>query len=166
MRTRRWFYGVALVVTAGLLSLVAPVLNETTNCGGNTAALSKCQNYHAAVWVEASDITGQSFFITNVTGKAREQFAEMARDKSWTGQAHYLVSTQAFIPTKSEDHRILIVCDRAYTNVPKHWYWHAPPTHAVCYFDGRSGLISPSEFAALDLSMFKRLDELFPERTR
>jgi len=72
------------------------------------------------------------------------------------------------VPKDSKNRRILIVCDKAYTNGTSAFindfvnrFWHAPLAHAVGYSDGTVGLISPAEFAALDLSHFKRLDELF-----
>lgn len=69
------------------------------------------------------------------------------------------------MPVKEKDHsahRVIVVCDKPYRNVPEQWIGSAPPTHAAAFCDGSYGLISPTEFAALDRSTFTFLDELYP----
>jgi len=171
MRARLWFYGIASVIV-GLLLILTIGIPARTNCGGNSAALSDCQTYVLALLVEAADNPGHPFLLTNISPETRKEFAFIARPNHWIRKAHYLVSTEPLIgaelpiPKDPKNRRILIVCDTPFTNVPERRFWHAPPPiHVVGYSDGATGLISPAEFAALDRSTFKRLDELFPEST-
>jgi len=58
------------------------------------------------------------------------------------------------------DKQIIVVCDRAYDNVPQRMFGRSPRAHAVAYSTGDTGLISPEEFARLDLSGFMDLQTL------
>jgi len=51
-----------------------------------------------------------------------------------------------------EPKSLVMVCDCAYDNVPQRIFGRAPMRHAVLYSTGQVGLISPDEFAKLDLS--------------
>ena len=172
MRARLWFYGIAFLVILGLLFLMIPqpgCMITEYNHDGNFAALRFCAHYTGFLDTEmANNPTRRPLLLTSISPEIRAQFADIARPRRSTPNAHYLVSTQPFVraePEASANHknrRIVIVCDMPYTNVPMRKFWHAPPTHAVGYSDETTGLISPAEFAKLDLSKFKRLDELFP----
>lgn len=58
---------------------------------------------------------------------------------------------------------VIVVCDRAYDNVPQRLLWRAPMTHAVGYSTGETGLISPEEFAQLDRREFIDLSTMESE---
>lgn len=168
MRARLWFYGIVLLVIAGFAIVAIPAATSVTNCGRNSAALTDCGSFANLMVALADDKPNQPFLITNVPPEYREEFSRLARPDHWIPKAHFFVSTQPLVGTALDaqrdrkNRRILIVCDTPYTNVPERQFWHAPPTHAVGYSDGTTGLISPAEFAKLDFSTFKRLDELFP----
>ena len=165
MRARMYLYCISTLI-AGLILLGR--IPSTTNCGGNSVALSGCGEYVMAVLTCAADAPGKSFPVTNPSPELREQFAGIAHRTAGIHGAHYLVSTLPVfgkappIQRDPANRRILIVCDTSYRNVPQHLLWQAPAAHAVGYSDGTTGLISPSEFAALDRSAFKPLDQLFP----
>lgn len=55
---------------------------------------------------------------------------------------------------------VLVVCDRAFNNVPQRRFFPAPYTHAVVYSNCRSGLMSEGEFDRLDFSNFADLRDL------
>jgi hypothetical protein len=149
--------GAVLVCAATLL----PVFNRATNCGGNSAALFRVQEYALMVRVGAMDSSNHIFQVNKVMPEQRQRLAELAH-YYWIPGARFLVSTAPWSEQEPGPRRIIIVCDTPYRNVPQRWIGSSPPAHAVGYSDGSTGLISPAEFAALDRSLFAFLDELFP----
>ena len=173
MRARLWFYGISLVVIVGLLSLVIPNRGIYRN-PAKLALINErilCDLYVSYVLLNASNNPAHPFLITNVSPQTREYLSGLPRKNHWAPQARYLVSTQPLMGAELEilkhpkNRQILIVCDTPCTKLPNGVFSHRPPIHVVGYSDGETGLISPAEFAALDRSTFKRLDELFPEST-
>ena len=60
----------------------------------------------------------------------------------------------------------MIVCTKAYDNVPQRRFFKPEPTHAVGYADGTTDRISVEEFNRLDLSEFVSLSTIAPENVR
>jgi hypothetical protein len=155
---------VLLLVALGIGAAVLSGLSRTSNCGGNSAALSAVYAYAQIARIEAEDRPDHVFDVTSVTAQTGEELARLP-GKSWLRSARFLVLTIP-VPLDSAERRIVIVCDTPYRNVPRHWFGSSPATHAAGYSDGSHSLISTAEFAALDRSKFKPLDELYPPRKK
>ncbi|EDY15775.1 hypothetical protein CfE428DRAFT_6703 [Chthoniobacter flavus Ellin428] len=137
----------------------------TTNCGGNSAALARVRNIATLARAAAMEAPDHSFQFTAVRAEQRELFSDL-RQNHWLPNAHFLVCTVPLSADGAQSHRVIVVCDTAYNNVPRRWIGTAPSTHAAAFADGSSGLISAQEFAALDRSQFTPFDELFPATAR
>ena len=156
-----------LLLLGALLAIgaaVFPSLTYTTNCGGNSAALAAVGTYTTLARVEAMDSPDHAFRVTSATAPQREQLAQLP-GASWLRRAHFLVSTTP-VAAESTEHRVIIVCDTPYTNVPRRWFGSAPPSHAAGFSDGSTGLITSTEFAALDRTSFVALNELYPTNSK
>lgn len=156
------FVGV-LSVLAVAAALAFPFFGYTTNCGGNSAALSRVQEYALVASMTASDNLEHTFRVNAVTPDLRKQLAELAHCR-WIPNARFLVATAPLYTNESRSRRVIIVCDTPYRNVPRRWMGSAPPAHAAGFSDGSAALISPAEFAALDRSSFTYLDEIYPPK--
>ncbi len=150
-------------VLAGGVVFLLPLLSRSSNCGGNSAALSDVRQYALLVGNAAEASPDHTFRVDAATPEQRKELAEFVRN-SWIPRARYLVSTASLSERELQTRRVKIVCDTPYRNVPRRWIGSAPPTHAAGYSDGSSGLISPAEFAALDRSSFAFLDVLYPSK--
>jgi hypothetical protein len=156
-----------LLLLGALLAVgaaVIPSFTYTTNCGGNSAALTAVSTYANLARAEAMDSPDYTFRVTSATPQQREQLAHLP-GASWLRRARFLVSTTP-VAAESAVRRIIVVCDTPYTNVPRRWFGSAPPSHAAGFSDGGIGLISPAEFAALDRSSFVALNELYPANSK
>jgi len=164
MRQKRllWLCLAAFLVA---VSLVVPVWNQTSNCGGNSAALSQVVQIALIARLTAADAPDHSFRFDAAGPDERGQLAHYA-SSHWLGSARFLVSRSPVEAQGRLPRCPIVVCDRPYRNVPRQWIGSAPPTHAIAYSDGSYGLISTAEFAALDLSMFTALDELYPSKSK
>jgi len=150
-----------LGILAVVVSAAIPTKMHMSNCGGNSAALSQVRSIDQFALICADEAAGGTFEFTAADDHQREELASDARN-DWLHDAHFLVSTLPIVRTEAQQRKIVVVCDKPYRNVPQQTFGSAPPTHAAGYSDGSPGLISTKEFAALDLSHFKALDELFP----
>jgi hypothetical protein len=144
-------FGVALVV------FVSPALKQPSNCGGNSEALNDVKLYALTLQWAAEARSDHQFDIASATLGQLKELRDLA---SGPAGARYLVSPQPYRHPPTGQKRIVIVCDRTFTNVPRRLVGRAPPTHAVAYSDGSCGLISVADFEALDRSGFMPLDEL------
>ena len=159
------------LITMGLIVGGVPLVigtawtfgTHSTNCGGNSAALAQVGNIATFARDFAMYAPGRSFDFTADDAVQREDLAQMSRD-SWLHGARFLVSTAPIAEHETQPHRVIVVCDTPYRNVPRRRFISAPPTHAAAFADGSTGLISTAEFAALDRSQFKPLDELYPTK--
>lgn len=132
---------------------------DTTNCGGNSAALAIVSRYSVAAFMEVQDHPSQGFQLAT----ASPDFFRQVRGSWHPSWLHFLVSTRP-MAARSGKREVIIVCTIPFNNVPRRWPIRAPYTHAVGYSDGAHGLISRAEFAALDRSAFRPLEELLTER--
>ncbi len=135
------------------------VITQSSNCGGNSAALSNVRQYVLFVQNAAIESPEHRFCVASATPEQREQLADLASNL-WVGNAHYLVSTSPYKGPSAGPRRVLMVCDTPFRNVPRSYWMPPPPTHAASFSDGTTGLISVAEFQSLDRSTFKPLDEL------
>jgi len=139
------------------------VWHQTSNCGGNSAALSQVKQIALIARLTAADAPDHSFRFGAAGPDEREQLTGFSRSH-WLHGARFLVSAMPMEGKGNHSRRVIVVCNTSYCNVPWQWIGSAPPTHAVAYSDGSYGLISTAEFAALDLSTFTPLDELYPPK--
>jgi hypothetical protein len=159
-----------LILIVGLVAILAigaafvlPLFARTSNCGGNSAALSNVRVYVLLARMSAMDSPDHTFRVTTVTSEQRKELARVAHDH-WIPNARFLVSTAPLSEVPSQPRRIIVVCDTPYRNVPRRWIGSAPSAHAAGFSDGSVELISPAQFAALDQSSFTFLDELYPSK--
>src|SRR5436190_6333576 len=92
---------------------------NTSNCGGNNAALSDVRAYAIFIQCAADESANGEFLITAPTPKQRKQLAEIAHDP-WLRGGQLLVSTKPNRSEPSEPRRIVIVCNRPFKNVPRY----------------------------------------------
>jgi len=148
-----------LLAAGAILITVAtacPVFTTTTNCGGNSAALSIVGSLAMTAHTSAQDA---SFSFSNPPKDDQALISQKATSH-WLPHAHFLVAKQPVTLSDAHTHRLIVVCDTPYRNVPEKWIGSAPPTHAAGYADGKTALISEAEFMALDRSSFIALDAL------
>jgi hypothetical protein len=158
-------YGLWTLLVLGTIAL--PVLAALqvlprfgyTNCGGNNAAQSDVRMYLALAHVAAMNSPTEEFAVELATLEERQHLAQIA-DDLWLGGGGFLVCTKPIRFDESARPRVVIVCDRAFTNVPRYVFGTAPPTHAIGLSDGSTALISAKEFAAMDKSSFVPLAQI------
>src|ERR1051326_97232 len=146
-----WVMSAAALVL--VCAMAVPLLARSTNCGGNTAALTACRSLVGAFEIVATDRGGKSVTITDLTEKERENFRHPG-GINWLGGGEVLVTKQPVIISETGPKTIIAVCTAAYDNVPRRWIGKSPMTHAAAYSDGSVGLISVPNFQRLDLSRF------------
>lgn len=151
---RKLLIWILLVILAAML---LPGLGRSSNCGGNSAALSRCQ------------ILGMQL-RSEMPKSCREMSSVSWRSTLAQIPSHWLDSADFYL--RKDDTALgpeapllpVLVCDRAFRNVPQATWsnlWRkAPPSHAVTWSDGSTGLISPEAFAALDFSRFTKLGDI------
>ena len=151
---------IAALMVIALTGLLLPVLTKSaSNCGGNSYALAACKDYVMRASL-ASGKGGREFSIASLGIADREEVARWAKNH-WIGGADFLILTNEVSMRGTQS--VLIVCDQPFGNIPQPTVWnlyHKNPAHAVGYSDGSTGLISPLEFAALDLHGFVPLSGL------
>jgi hypothetical protein len=143
-------FGVVVAVIA-CGAFLLPTLARSTNCGGNSAAITYCKDASLSLVLAAKD-RGAAVSATNLTESERENFRHLSR-MTWLGTATVLVALEPVSPENNR-HQLLAVCSKPYDNVPQRMIGKAPLTHAVAYSDGSSGLISIDDFRKLDLKKF------------
>ncbi len=144
---------------AVIAALVLAAINNRPNPGGNTAALVACNNYIMAIQSWAADHPGSSFQLSQADPQTRAFLARLPANPL-IGSARLLAIADGVHLNPAGDKRIIMVCDRAYDNVPQRIFGKSPLAHAVAYSTGETGLINPQEFGRLDLSVFLDLQTL------
>ncbi|MCP5426633.1 MAG: hypothetical protein H6966_00025 [Chromatiaceae bacterium] len=126
---------------------------KRSNCGGNSAALAACKGYVTVLQLWAADHDGQSFRIDQADMQTRRELGRLP-GASWIRSARLMARSDDVRVDAADEKRIIMVCDHAYDNVPQRIFGRSPMAHAVAYSTGETGLISPAEYARLDLSGF------------
>ena len=143
--------GITLAAAAAAV-VILTVLTPQTNCGGNSAALSACHNYALAAQIASAENHSQFD-----TGKIDKQaLSELARENWGMTRSDFVVKTNSVLRNRAKP-EIVILCTKQFENVPQPTIWnfyHKNPAHAVGYSDGKTGLISPTEFTNLNLNGF------------
>ena len=136
-----------------------PLLARSSNCGGNSAALASCKGYMTALRLWAADHAGQRFRYDQADRDTKQHLGRLP-GASWIRSARLMARLDDVGVDAATDKRIIMVCDHPYDNVPQRIFGRSPMAHAVAYSTGETGLISPEEFARLDLSGFVDLQTL------
>ena len=159
-------FRVAMVIVClaafSCLAIVLPSILDAYNCGGNSAALAAVTTYSMIVDLGAERRADHTFSLASATPEERERIAS-ATSPTWIGTGRYLISTQPVRVLPGEARHMIIVCDRAFSNVPRRYLFANPPTHAVAYSDGTTEMISKERYAALELSSFIPADQWLAE---
>ena len=161
MSLKRFAIKAALII--GLLLTLTfsflPMLARTSNCGGNSAALSRCGSYSLTVAWKMEESSGD-FKTGDLTDEERKEVLRLA-DNHWNPGSHLLL--KRIVREKGDPKQIVVVCDKAYNNVPQPTVWNLyskNPAHAVGYADRTTGLITPKQFRELDFKEFMDAHEL------
>jgi hypothetical protein len=153
------FGGVLFV--AVFVALALPLVTAKTNCGGNSYALSACATFAVAAYVTAQDNHSQ-FEVGKIGKDEWQSFLTLAGNHWGMNRADFLVKTN-FVLGNGSNRDVIIVSKREFGNVPQPTirnFYHRNPAHAVGYSDGTTGLISPEQFANLNLTGFVSLSNL------
>jgi hypothetical protein len=158
--TRAATWRIAGGVVIGLLfaTLIFPAIRLRSNCGGNSAALSACKVFIIAVRFHQPDDGQSPFSFQGMNPEDRDDVLKLP-GKNWI-EALLLARTEGIRIDAAGPRQVVIVCDQAYGNVPQRRFGSSPMMHAVGYSPGETGLITPEEYAALDLSGFVDLATL------
>lgn len=130
------------------------VLYNSSNCGGNSSALSICKMLVLSAHIEAEDSHGV-FDYNSLSTEAQMEFVK-ATYSHWNPTAKFLIRRGA-TDIRKKDREIFVICDTAYGNVPQPTFWNLHRqniAHAVGYADGTTALIPPEKYTALDKSQF------------
>ena len=146
---RLWRLSVVLAVSLSAFVVVLTFMSgmRPSNCGGNSAALSHVGSISLFAILASRERPDQSFMFTKLTETEQHDLADQVRS-DWIRSARFLVTSRELEFPPLERYPV-VVCDTPYRNVPERTFGLAPPTHAVAYSDGITGLISPEEYAAL-----------------
>jgi len=82
----------------------------------------------------------------------------------WIPRARYFLKAGDIEINNTAPRSIIFVCDTPFGNVPRKWFGKTNPAHAVGYSSGEAGLISPQEYAALNLSSFVEAGEFVRQK--
>jgi hypothetical protein len=146
------------VLVLGLVVAAVASMLSTTNCGGNSYALSACGEFVVAASLAMNDNSN----VFEVRKLETRHLPSFRRDAWGTFRSDFLVRTN-FARGNLTNRQIVIVCSRPFGNVPQPKIWNffrRNPAHAVGYSDGTIGLIKPEEFLGLNLDGFVTADNL------
>lgn len=165
-RTRHETMGWGIPISIGAFLIIGFICvsylpRGTTNCGGNNAALSECGWFATILELQFSRKSDRPITVAETSGYFRA--CCVARYSSWTRRARYLVFTGPIRRDTASSRTVVFVCDRPYSNVPERIFGSAPPTHAAVFSDCTFDLISPAEFASLDFTQYRDVNEMFPQ---
>lgn len=143
-------------------ALLLPMLARPTNCGGNSAALAACRDIALSFRVIALEHGDRPVLMASLTPEEKENFRHVA-GLSWLPGSRILVAQGPIVVRERPPKEILAVCDHPFDNVPRRFVGKSPPTHAVAYSDGSTGLISIEEFRRADFSGFVDVTTIAPK---
>lgn len=155
--------GAGLLFAAVCFTVLLPLLARPSNCGGNSATLSNCNQI----------ITySRLFSVTNsflpdaqqMDSDDRKRFLDLAGNH-WTADARYWVRTNNADPNNST--QVVVFCDQVFDNVPQPTLGNLhkrTPAHAIGFANGTTALISPAAFAQIpkgDFAPIATLKEMY-----
>jgi hypothetical protein len=147
-----------LIIAFGLAFLGHAFLQSLASTGklrGNRLALFYCR-YELHIW-EAANTNSLNFNFDDLASD------DQRRAAVFFGLLDAWARTNFVWQNDKSKREIVIACRKEFDNVPKPALWnfyHRNPAHAVGYSDGTTGLISPEQFANLNLNGFVSLVSL------
>lgn len=151
----RLLLAVLLFAGAGMAYLA---MQQASNCGGNSAALSVCHNFVAEVmyrYVRSESLEPSQKTIDTLTSDMSAETLASLFDLGFVNATYSIRSPElVLVPSRKE---ILIVCDSEFDNVPQPTIWNLymrSPAHAVGYSDGSTGLINSDEYGRINRAEF------------
>ena len=139
--------------------MVAEVLLQGTNCGGNSSTRVVCHRFVSLASEKARSHPGSRLSDLDRTE------ASQCFQSGFVAEEEFLIAPPVTVIAPSPRH-LLVVCKTAFGNVPRPWidlpFWRHR-AHAVGYSNGEVELISPERYAQLDLRAFVPAHE-WPER--
>ena len=145
-----------------LFVFVTPsLMSRVSNCGGNSAALVACRGAMGCLRLIYSNNGDKPIRISGLN-KDEIQLLEIPKNTMrWIDSAElYIFAGEIDFLIKSNNKHIIVVCDKAYDNVPRKVFCRAPERHAVGYSDGSTGLISKMDFKNMNLGNYINLQEI------
>jgi len=131
----------------------------STNCGGNNAAKSYVREYGIVMTMLAEESSAKQFSLGAATPTQRLRLAGIKTGWGVT-EGDIFLSAEPLRLSDTKNRRIVVICSRPFTNVPRYLFHRAAPRHAVAFSDGSTALISAKEFAAIDRATFRRASEI------
>jgi hypothetical protein len=147
-----------LILTATIPPILAgawmmPYCGLTTNCGGNNAARSFVKEYAIIMTMFAEEAPNGEFSLATATAQQRRQLA--SGPSGWgVDRSEILICSNPLLASQANSRRVIAVCTRPFTNVPRYQFHQAPPAYAVAYSDHSTALLSAKQFAAIDCTSF------------
>lgn len=146
------------VVLAAVPLIIAMAILAFPSSGGNVAALHACKQYALSMLLWSHD----EYAAARHTPTDRQILQWLKDTEQMTvvsasriHPARLLVRLDGWRINSATEKRIVAVCNRSYASVPQRWFGRfSAKAHAVAYSTGETGLISPVEFARMDLSGF------------
>lgn len=145
---------IMLIVAVVAAGTIWAMFTQTTNCGGNGAALPACATSVMEIKRAPVD-TGKNYYDINKLPLDQRIGLVRCANNHWITGAKIFLRTN--VALNSEKKQILAVCDTPYGNIPQPTIWNGYRknlAHAVGYSDGTTGLIKPEEFKKLNLAEF------------
>jgi hypothetical protein len=136
------------------------LLYRTSNCGGNSSALSFCKQI--ALGVLLDNTNNPAVFDVNLLSQETKGELRAFVGNHWIPNARFLLRRNALDIT-AVPHKIIVVCDQPFGNVPQPTFWNLHRStirHAAVLADGTIRLLTPDEFGALKLPDFVFLSDV------
>ena len=140
------------------------LVGRGSNCGGNSAAKNVCYLVSIEARILADEMDNK-FDFYRLNEEQVKSLSDAALTRHWTPNAKYLLR-KGPVSLGTNTHEVVVVCDTAYGNVPQPSIWNLHRRtlrHAVCYSDGTSGWLTPSQYKDLNQAQFFELPETQPK---
>src|SRR5262245_47374732 len=113
-----------VLVTAGM---VLPAMKRS-NCGGNSAALAACSGFVVVLKLWTAEHDGQRFQVETADIQTRRQLGHLPGEYE-IHAARLMARLHDVRLDPAAERRVIMVCDRAYDNVPRRYIGRAPLAH-------------------------------------
>jgi len=140
-----------IAVTLFVSMIVYPLLTRVSNCGGNSAALAYVGGFSRMLFLDIHDQNIESP-IPFTTVIPREKWSQNYFSFGWGVESYWV---RKVVDPGSPDP--VIVCAQEFGNVPRPGignFYKRNPGHAAGYLNGKSRIISPAEYEALNLDAY------------
>jgi hypothetical protein len=139
---------VGLVV---ILLVALPVMSRSTNCGGNSAALSYTQGVALTVIMALDEREGE----------APTAFDSLVPPPTWSQVFGFGWGVKSYWVRKDiapSETGPIVVCAQCFGNVPQPTLWnlyHRNPAFAAAFLRGRTRLLGMDEYNSLDFHKYQ-----------